>query len=89
MDPGYEREEIGDIRSNEIGLYMEGLEIIGTGNQEMESVGFVWRLRLIGYELVVLRSAENPKNEERRLQINIKLDVKSNYMSRGHTETHH
>ncbi len=39
--------------------YMEGLEIIGTGNQVMESLGFVWRLRLIGYEQVVLRSYEN------------------------------
>jgi hypothetical protein len=43
MDPGYEREKTGDISPNEIGLYMEGLEIIGTGNQVMESLGFVWR----------------------------------------------
>jgi hypothetical protein len=39
--------------------YMERLDIIGTGNQVMESLGFVWRLRLIDYEQVVLRSAEN------------------------------
>ncbi len=68
--------------------YMEGLEIIGTGNQVMESLGFVWRLRLIDYELVVLRSDENHKYEERRLEINIKLDVKSNCMSRDQTDTH-
>ncbi len=65
-------------------VYLEGLEIIGAGNQVMESVGFVWRLRLIDYEQVVLRSYENQKNEE--LQINIKLDVKSNCMSRDHTK---
>ncbi len=55
-------------------MYMERLEIIGAGNQVMESLGFVWRLRLIDYEQVVLRSDENHKNEE--LQINIELDVK-------------
>jgi hypothetical protein len=41
--------------------YMEGLEIIGAGNQVMESLGFVWRLRLIGYEQIALRSYENQK----------------------------